>query len=79
MTNASPKIDCLKMKGCVFSKYHKCMTKIHFFHLNIIEEYNYTMNTVDIFDQLVGSYRFDHWVRKIKLRWLMFFGSFKCF
>ena len=51
--------------------------KIDFRCLNIMDEYNYNMNNVDIADQLRGSYRFGHWMRKKMVA--MVFLSFKCF
>jgi len=53
------------------------MAQISFYCLNVIEAYNYNMNNVDIVDQLRGSYRFDHWMRKQKWWWSIFFWCFQ--
>ena len=77
MTNTEPKIEWLKRKRYAWSKYQKPMSKINFHHINIIEEYNYNIKNVNIVDQSTGSYRFDHWMRKIKIWRSIFWGAFK--
>ena len=65
-TNADPKLEWLKKKRGVLKNDQKCVARIDFHHLNIIDEYNYNMNNMDISDHLRGSCRFDHWICKRK-------------
>ena len=51
MTNEAPKNECLKKKICVCKKDQQIMAKIDFHNPNIIDEYNYNVNNVDIYDQ----------------------------
>jgi Transposase IS4 len=45
-----------------------------FLRLNINTDYNFKMNDVNQADQLRNCYRFDHWMRKRKWWWSIFFG-----
>ena len=47
--------------------------KLKFLCLNINNDYNHDMGGVDIADQLRKYYQFDHWMRKHKWWWLVFF------
>ena len=68
----------MKKKGKkMWVKSEQRTTMINFHRLNLIEEYNYNMNSVDVVDQLRGSYRFDKWMRKRKWWWSMFFWMFQ--
>ena len=49
--------------------------KLKFLHLNINNDYNHDMGGVDIADQLWNYYRFDHWMRKCKWWWSIFFWA----
>ena len=49
------------------------MQRGKFLRLSINDSYNRNMNSVDIADQLRGSYRPDRWMRKMKWWWSMFF------
>jgi Transposase IS4 len=44
-----------------------------FLRLNVNSDYNFKMNDVDAADQLRNNYRFDHWMRKRKWWWSIFF------
>ena len=48
MNDTDTKIECLKKKIYVWRKYQNIMAKIDFTCINIIYEYNYNMNIVDI-------------------------------
>ena len=55
------------------------MTKTNFNCLNIVEEYTYNINNVNIADKLIKNFRFGHWI-SYKKWWLpMIFGAFKRF
>ena len=71
MNNTSPKIECPNKRIHLWKKDHKCRKK-EFHNINIIDEYNYNMKNVYIYDQLRGSYRFDHWRSKRKWWWSIF-------
>ena len=66
-------IQWVEKKRKVWDKSAKQMVDFHFLRLNINDEYNKEMGDVDISDQLRNSYRFDHWLRKTKWWWSMFF------
>ena len=46
---------------------------MRFLRLDINDDYNHKMCNVDIADQLRNYYRFDHWMRKRKWWWSMYF------
>ena len=46
-----------------------------FLRLNINDDYNHDMGHVDMSDQLRNYYRFDHWMRKRKWWWSLFFWA----
>ena len=47
--------------------------KLRVLRINTIHEYNNTMGSVDLADQLRGNYRKDKGVRNIKLLWSILF------
>ena len=44
-----------------------------FLHLNFNDSYNHNMNLVDLSDKLRNLYRVEHWMRKYKWWWYLFF------
>ena len=48
---------------------------LRFLRMSYIHIYNHEMGDVDIADQLRNVYRFDHWIRKRKWWWVIFFGQ----
>jgi hypothetical protein len=56
----------------VFDPLNKCMINKDFKKLNVINNYNFSMNGVDRADQLRGQYRPDHWLRNRKWWWALF-------
>ena len=65
-------IQCEKPVYCVEPDQ---VETLKFLHLNINNDYNHDMGGVDIADQLGNYYRFDHWMRKHKWWWLIFFWA----
>ena len=65
-------IQCEKPVYCVETDQ---VEKLKFLHLNINNDYNHDMGGVDIADQLQNYYRFDHWMRKCKWWWSIFFWA----
>ena len=63
-------IQCEKPVYCVEMDQ---VEKLKFLHLNINHDYNHDMGGVDIADQLWNYYQFDHWMRKCKWWWSIFF------
>jgi Transposase IS4 len=63
-------IECTKK---VFSTETQRIETMKFLRLNINVDYNNKMNSVDNSDQLRQNYRFDHWMRKRKWWWSIFF------
>jgi hypothetical protein len=57
----------------VYSSETSKVEAMKFLRLNINSDYNFRMNDVDRADQLRNSYRFDHWMRKRKWWWSIFF------
>lgn len=77
MTTASEEIVWVKKERKLFDKNLMELVPAPFFRINVIDDYNHIMGNVDIADQLRGSYRFDHWMRKRKWWWSMFFWCFQ--
>ena len=65
-------IQCEKPVYCVEMDQ---VEKLKFLCLNINNDYNHDMGGVDIADQLWNYYRFNHWMRKRKWWWLIFFWA----
>ena len=77
MTMACEKVEWRLKKRKLWDKEQMKMVSKPFYRLNVVDEYNNHMNNVDVADQLRGSYRFDHWMRKRKWWWSMFFWCFQ--
>ena len=65
-------VQCEKKVYCVETEQVETMM---FLRLSINNDYNYGMGGVDIADQLRNYYRFDHWMRKRKWWWSVFFWA----
>ena len=57
-------IKWIQLERQVFNVDSEKVEPMKFLRLNINNGYNHGMGHVDISDQLRGSYRFDHWMRK---------------
>ena len=77
MSVSRQEIKWLNKDRKIFDKTQQKMVAALFYQVNVIDCYNHFMGNVDITDQLRGSYRFDHCMRKRKLWWSMFFWSFQ--
>ncbi len=53
----------------VFDRETGTNVSMAFLHPEVTDMYNNGMNNVDIADQLRGTYRLDHWMRKRKWWW----------
>jgi hypothetical protein len=65
-------IQCERLVYCVDTDKTEVMK---FLRLNINDDYNHDMGHVDMSDQLRNYYRFDHWMRKRKWWWSLFFWA----
>ena len=65
-------IQCKKPVYCVETDQ---VETLKFLHPNINNDYNHDMGGVDIADQLWNYYQFNHWMRKCKWWWLIFFWA----
>ena len=66
-------VQCTKHVYCVETEQVK---EVKLLCLNINDNYNHDMGNVDMADQLRNYYRFDHWMRKPKWWWSLFFWAF---
>ena len=73
LTNAIEKVKWIAIEQKLYDKAQNKKVPAPFYHLNIVNEYNYNMNNVDIADQLRGTYRWDKWMRKRKWWWSIYF------
>ena len=71
MSTALKDIQWIKILKKIWSTQYMRYAKVPFYRLNIVNEYNCKMGQVDIGDQLRGSYRYDHWLRKRKWWWAL--------
>ena len=65
-------VQCEKKVFCVESDQ---VETLKFLQLSINNDYNYGMGGVDIADQLQHYYYFNHWMRKCKWWWSVFFWA----
>ena len=68
-------IQCQKQVYCSETQQ---LEMLNFLRLNANNDYNHDMGGVDIADQLRNYYRFDHWKRKRKWWWSIFFWELGC-
>ena len=61
----------------VFDKDAGIKILLKFLRPQVTDEYNCGMNNVDQADQLRGSYRFDHWMRKHRWWWSIWMWGFQ--
>ena len=67
------KVEWVEMTRDVYSQELKCvMVPMKYLRLNLIDDYNHRMNSVDLADQLRNCYRFNHWFRNRKWWWAIF-------
>ena len=69
-------IQCQKQVYCSETQQ---LEMLKFLRLNVNNDYNHHMGGVDNVDQLQNYYHFDHWMRKRKRWWSIFFGHLGCF
>ena len=77
MSNACDKVEWTQKSRKIWRKDTQRLVAMKFHRVNIVDEYNYHMNNVDVADQLQGSYRFYLFLRKTKWWWSMFFWCFQ--
>jgi hypothetical protein len=65
-------VDWKIMKRKVYSAESNSMVVMSYLRLNLIDQYNNFMNSVDLADQLRNCYRFNHWLRNRKWWWSLF-------
>ena len=71
----------------VYDRTKGKMKNIKFHRLNVNDDYDFGMGGTDVADQIRGSYRFDHWLRRYKwwhsIFWwgvqVLMVNSYKCY
>ena len=76
LTMAAETIEWVEKKRNVWNKAKREMQLISFLRVNVNDDYNNKMNSVDIADQLRNNYRVDHWLRFRKWWWSIFLWGF---
>ncbi len=66
MTMGCDSVKWKRMTKNVWHRENKRFVPIPFYCVNIIDDYNNNINSVDVADQIRGSYQFYHWMRKHK-------------
>jgi len=72
LTMAAGSIEWTTNKRKVWHKGQRKLTKVDYLRLNVNNDYNYKMNSVDMADQLRNQCRMDHWLRQRKWWWSIF-------
>eukprot|EP00957_Ditylum_brightwellii_P146697 11166851-Ditylum_brightwellii.AAC.1 len=72
LTTANNSTKWIEMTREVYSKEHGKSIMIKHLHLNINDDDNHGMGHVDVADLLHPYYRCDHWIRKRKWWWALF-------
>jgi hypothetical protein len=72
LSTAAECVEWIVKKRQVWSASIQQMAMMKYLCLNIIEDYNQHMNSMDIADQFRGNYRPDRWMRKRKWWWAFF-------
>jgi hypothetical protein len=72
MSTIAEKVEWIEMTRDVYSQELKCVVPMKYLRLNMIDDYNHRMNSVDLADQLRNCYRFNHWFRNRKWWWAIF-------
>ena len=75
LSMCSPKVEWIVKEKPVYNVDTQRTEMMRFLRLNQIDTYNHGMNDVDAADQLRGSYRMDHWMRKRKWWWSIMFWA----
>ena len=70
-------IKWLKKERKLFDKTEQKIVAAPFYQVNAIDDYNHFIGNADMADQMRGSYRFDHWMRRRKWWWSIVFRHFK--
>ena len=69
LSTACTSLNWVEKTRKVFDKATNANVSMSFLRAVVNDEYNNTMNQVDISDQLRNYYRIDHWMRKRKWWW----------
>ena len=69
MSTTAQHIYWIEKKRRIWCGLHKQVMDMVFLWLNLIDDYNNKMNSMDIVDQLRNQYRPDHWMRNRRWWW----------
>ncbi len=72
LSTAAESVEWIAKERKVWDANENKKRLIKFLRLNVIEDYNNNMNSMDIADQLRGVYQQDHWMRNKKWWWAYF-------
>ena len=76
LSMAADKLVWDRNERSVYDKAQRRVVKMPFYRTSIQNFYNHHMNSVDVADQLRGSYNFQHWMRNRKWWWALFMWGF---
>ena len=77
LSNSHTKVEWIEKTKEVWSNHLKKKLSVPYHRLNLVDNYNYNMNMVDLADQLRDHYLIDRWMIKRKWWWEVFFWCYE--
>ena len=73
LSSSCEKVEWVRKTRKLWHKGLQRKVEVPFYRLNLIDDYNFNMNNVDMADQLRLQYKIHNWIRNRKWWWSIFF------